>query len=88
MTMPVEALLLALAVITFTVARALAPRARDARDSEPEDSQHRDGAPPANLPGAEGARFDSVGPYGEVTVCMGLISAMFALWFLLSGWMV
>jgi len=85
MTMPAEALLLALAVVTFTVARALAPQAPDARDGELEDSQHREGAPPANLPGAEGARFESAGPYQDVSVCLGLIAALFALWFLLSG---
>jgi hypothetical protein len=76
MTMPAEALLLAFAVITLAAARALAPQAPDARDGEPEDSQHREGAPPANLPGAEGARFD---------LYLGLIAALFALWFLLSG---
>jgi hypothetical protein len=86
MTMPVEILLLALASFTFAIARALAPQAPDARDGELETPQHRDTSPRPNTPGAEGARFDSAGPYGEVSVCLGLIAALFALWFVLSGW--
>jgi hypothetical protein len=80
-TIPAEALLFALAVLTLAAARALVPRAPDARDGEPENPQHRSPTPP----GAEGARFDSAGPYQEVSVCLGLIAALFALWFLLSG---
>jgi hypothetical protein len=76
MTMPVEILLLALAAITLAVARALAPQAPDARDGELENPQHRDTSPRPNTPGAEGARFD---------LYLGLIAALFALWFLLIG---
>jgi hypothetical protein len=86
--MPVEALLLCAAVITLAAARALAPQAPDARDGELETPQHRDTSPQSTTPGAEGARFDSAGPYGEVSVCLGLIAALAALWFLLSGWVV
>jgi hypothetical protein len=88
MTMPVEYLLLALASITLAVARALAPQAPGKRDGELETPQHRDTSPRKTTPGAEGARFDSAGPYGEVSVCLGLIAALAALWFVLSGWCV
>lgn len=87
MTMPIEALLFCVAVITLALARALAPQAPES-DGELETPQHRDTTPLQRMPGAEGARFDSAGPYGEVSVCLGLIAALFALWFLLSGWVV
>lgn len=84
MTMPGWVLLLALISCTVAILRACNPRKRDALGGDLENPQHREvAAPPAIPPGAEGARFDS-----DASRLIAILAALFALWFLLSGWSV
>jgi hypothetical protein len=84
MTMPAEAILFAIAVLTLAVARALVPRAYDASDGKLDSPQHRDAEPPANRLGAEGGRFDPRVPYRKFRMLLLIIASLLALWFVLS----